>query len=356
MRRVYQSTLVTRDKVQNRSTAWPARCLLLVLIVLSGWSFVIGRQLQPPPPPSPKATTDGTLYRAIDHRMALGEGYYAAAIAEHRAHQFPLRPSVTVRPPLLAEITTAIGGPNAMGWLLRLTGLVTFLALAARFASSIKGAPTRIAATVIAAFSIAMLTPIDLAIYHDIWAGILVALALVLRRPDRWLASVVVAFLAVSIRELAAPILIVMAASAAYERRWHEAAAWLAALGLSAALLALHWHQVAALTAPGDLTSPGWLRALGWPWVVHIFSMTNAIQIFPTAIGAALVPVAIFGWATAERGLAIRVSLWIFGMACVFMVFGRSENYYWGALVAPILPIGLAFAPTGVARVVRLAR
>ena len=351
-----QLTIDLPQRLQHLRARWGARCLLFLLLALIVWSFAIGGELKAPPAPSPTTTTDGTLYRAINARMTLGEGYYKAAVAEHRLHQFPLRPSVTVRPPLLAAVTTRVGGPTVMGWLLRVTCLVTFLAYAARFATSIPDAPTRIAALVVTAFSIAMLTPIDLAIYHDIWAGVLVALALALRRPDRWLASVIVAFLAVSVRELAAPILIVMAASAAYERRWHEAAAWSAALGISAGFLALHWHQVAALVAPGDLTSPGWLRALGWPWVVHIFSMTNAIQIFPTAIGAALVPLAMFGWTTVERGLAIRTSLWIFGMACVFMVFGRSENYYWGALVAPILPVGLAFAPTSLARVLRAAR
>jgi hypothetical protein len=334
----------------------PARALLLFVLALSAWSFALGSRPQPSTAPSPNATTDGTLYRAIAARVANGESYYTAAPTEHRTYRFPLSPVITVRPPLLAEVTAIVGGSTVMGWLLRLTCLATFLAFAARFVTIAPNSPSRIAAFGLAAFSIAILTPIELAVYHDIWAGMLVALALALRRPDRWMASLAVALVAVLIRELVAPLLIVMAFSALIERRWREASAWGTAFVIASAILALHWLRVAALTTPTDLVSPGWLRALGWPWVAHVFSSTNAIQVIPASIGAALVPFALLGWMTVERSLALRIGLWLVGMACVFMVFGRSDNYYWGALVAPILPIGLAFAPSGITHIYRTAR
>ncbi len=300
--------------------------------------------------------TDGALYKAIAARVAHGESYYVAAPAEHRARNFPLRPAVTVRPPLLAEVTAVVGGPIVMGWLLRLTALATFLAFVMRFSATVEGPRTRMAAIVLAALSIYVLTPIELALYHDIWAGMLVALALALRRPGHWAASIVVATVAVILRELVAPLMIVMIFSALIERRWKEAAAWTAALTLAGAVLAVHWMRVAALPNTEHMVSPGWYRALGWPWVVHTYSMTSLLAFLPTAIGVALVPVAMLGWATVERSLALRVSLWTIGMACLFMVFGRTENYYWGALVAPILPIGLAFAPGALARLWKQAR
>jgi hypothetical protein len=40
----------------------------------------------------------------------------------------------------------------------------------------------------------------------------------------------------------------------------------------------------------------------------------------------------------------------------VFLVLGRPDNVYWGFLFAPILPIGLAFAPAALRDLVRAAR
>jgi hypothetical protein len=334
----------------------PARCLLVFVLALSAWSFSLYFGPQPPLAPPREELTDGALYKAIADRVANGESYYVAAPAEQRARGFPLSPAVTVRPPLLAEITAIVGGPIVMGWLLRLTALATFLAFTARFATTLPNAPTRVAAIVIAAMSIAVLTPIELAIYHDVWAGMLVALALGLRRPGHWIASIAVALVAVLIRELAAPLMIVMIFSALVERRWREATAWAVTFAFAMTLLTFHWLRIAAIPNTEHLVSSGWFRAMGWPWVVHVYSMTGLLVLFPAAIGAALVPLALLGWTTAERSLALRAGLWMIGMACVFMLFGRVENYYWGALVAPILPIGLAFAPGGIGRLLKIAR
>lgn len=334
----------------------PARLLLILAVVLSIWSFTLYDHPQPPLTPPPAGQSDGALYEAVAARVAAGQSYYEAAPAEHRARGFPLHPAVTVRPPLLAEVTALVGGPVAIGRLLKFTALVTSIAWALRFTRDVPNMPTRIAAMTLAVLSIVILTAPDLAMLHDIWAGMLVALALALRRPGEWGFSLVVALTAALLRELALPLLVVMGFSAVLERRWVEAGAWAAAFVVALTLLSLHWAHVAAITNVHDQVSAGWLRAMGWPWAVRVFSMTNLLQLLPAAIGSALVPFAILGWLTVERGLALRVGLWIIGMMCVFMVFGRDQNYYWGALVAPILPIGLAFAPAGIARVWRVAR
>jgi hypothetical protein len=359
---MFQSKIVAEstqpESRHSTPTFWriPARCLLLLMLALSAWSFALYYGPQPPLAPPPDAVTDGALYRAIAARVAGGESYYVAAPAEQRARHFPLRPVVTVRPPTLAVITAFVGGPNVMGWLLRLTGFGAFLGFALRFSTIVSDPPTRMAAIVVAALSIYVLTPIDIAVHHDVWAGMLIALSLAWHRPGRYAASIAAALLAVCIRELAAPFLIVMIFAALTERRWREGLAWTAAFAAGAMFLTVHWLRIAALPDTANLVSPGWFCALGWPWAVHVFSMTGLLVFLPAAIGTALVPVALVGWMTVDRALAVRASLWMVGMMCVFMVFGRGENYYWGALVAPLLPIGLAFAPTGLARIWRVAR
>jgi hypothetical protein len=35
------------------------------------------------------------------------------------------------------------------------------------------------------------------------------------------------------------------------------------------------------------------------------------------------------------------------------MVFGRPENFYWGLITAPILAVGLCFAPRAIGDLVR---
>ena len=59
---------------------------------------------------------DVALYRAVAHKVAHGEGYYNAVAELYRAHHYPTRPFVAVRPPLLAWIE-ALVGDAAMPWL-----------------------------------------------------------------------------------------------------------------------------------------------------------------------------------------------------------------------------------------------
>ena len=39
----------------------------------------------------------------------------------------------------------------------------------------------------------------------------------------------------------------------------------------------------------------------------------------------------------------------------LFMIAGRPENWYWGALVSPLLLVGLAFTPMALKSLVRSA-
>ena len=71
---------------------------------------------------------------------------------------------------------------------------------------------------------------------HELWSGMLLALAFGLHRPGRrWGAALAVAALALAIREHALPFVLLMAAMALWRRDWKEGAAWSAlALGFVA--------------------------------------------------------------------------------------------------------------------------
>src|ERR1700712_2902582 len=87
-----------------RSPAIYARLLLAALALLMAIGIV--QTIAPAPGPHFGSADrgDAALYRAITARTAL-EGYYAAAISEQRARDYPVRPFVTVREPALASLS-----------------------------------------------------------------------------------------------------------------------------------------------------------------------------------------------------------------------------------------------------------
>lgn len=330
-----------------------ARAVLALLLVLSLWGVVDGLAPKPAPGAEPPAwMRDLALYQDVARRVGAGENYYFAARAEHRRRGTPLQPAMTVRPPVLALAVGMLGEP-LMFALQAALALAVFVLMALRFADDPGPRAMRYGAMGIAALSVGILVAADNAVIHDVWAGLLVTFALLLRRPERWGASLAVALLAATLREFAVPLLFVMAAAALWERRWHEATAWALAIAAAIAFLLLHWHWVGLVTSAADVASEGWVRARGWPGVIATATHATGLALLPLAVGGALVPLAVAGWATVERGLAIRAVLWLAGMMVMFMLIGRANNLYWGALIAPLLPAGVAFAPRALTMLAR---
>lgn len=322
------------------------RALLALVLVLSGWGAFTSLSAAPAQnkPVAPMAR-DAELYRAVAARVQAGENYYAAAATEQRARNYPLKPFVTVRPPLLATATAAVGGPAVMGIALQLLVLITLIATTFRVRSLNISRPESLAAIGLTALSLLVIAQPDLALWHEAWGATLVALALAIHRPERWLPSVVIALIAALTRELAIPFLLVMGFWALIEKRRAEAATWAGALIIAAAALALHAHAIGQIVTAADPVSPGWSGAGGWPFVVSMLAKTSALALVPAWFAAALIPFAFLGWVLCAHPAARRASLWLAGMMFAFALFGRPDNFYWGLMLAPVLPIGLAFAP-----------
>ncbi len=325
----------------SRGQPWAAWATLVLLACTIFAGFML-----PAPSAAPRAGPvqhDADLYRAIAARVASGTPYYPAAAAEQRARGYPLKPFVTMRPPLLAEVTGLVG-TTAMGWLLRLAVLGALAALVIRLRASVERPAERLAALAIGALALLTVAQPALAIWHEVWAATLATVALAVRTDRRWLAAIGIATLAALLRELAAPLLVAMAGAAWIERRRGEALAWLAGLGVFALALAFHAGQVTAVTLPGDGASQGWSGG-GWPVALTMLHQTSLFAVLPRWIAASLVPLALLGWASRRDAFGQRVALWLLGMTTLFCLAGRPDNLYWGMMVAPLLPVGLAFAP-----------
>ena len=122
------------------------------------------------------------------------------------------------------------------------------------------------------------------------------------------------------------------------------------------AWLTAHWLQVAAIEPlPGDLVSPGWSGLGGWSRMVTMIGNSSILVMLPLALAWGAVPLAAAGLVGIDRSMGPRALLWVGGMGTAFMIFARPDNPYWGALVAPLLPVGLAFAPAALMRLARAA-
>lgn len=305
------------------------------------------------PLPAPGATGAGAdrqgdvaLYESIVAAVAHGEDYYRAAADALRAGSYPLRPFLTFRMPGLAVV---------QGALPVLTILTLLYALAAatawcwyrRIAEALPRWPARFAALVLLAAGMLAFVQSELMAFHEIWAGLLVALSLALRRPGRWVEAAAIAALAMLIRETAALYVMVMAALAFAEGHRREAAGWAAALGLFALALAAHAVAVHGVTGPLDAASPGWAGMNGFGLFVRAMTLATGVQLLPPALAAILIALALLGWASWRDPLALRALATFAAYAVAISLFARLDTFYWGLIIAPAFLIGLAFAPDG---------
>ena len=328
-----------------------ALMLLLALMALIGTGFALAPVTNPT---GSAAGGDAVLYRQITERVARGTNYYQAVGIEHRASAYPLKPYTAVRPPVLTEIMAAVG-PNMADALLRLLAILAATATVIRLVPRMR-APYREAAILLSATSAGAFVQTGMWVWHEVWAGLLITLALACRTDRRWRLSLALGLAAALIRELAFPFLLVMGVGAWIGGNRREARGWAAAAALVLVMLALHWTIVARIALPSDVTSPGWLARGGWRFDLALARQSSLLMALPAWVAALAVPLALLGWFARTGGYAARTSVLLSLWLGVFLLMGRPDNAYWGFLFAPILPIGLAFAPAALADLLRAAR
>ncbi|MFA7602146.1 MAG: hypothetical protein WCY29_03985 [Novosphingobium sp.] len=287
---------------------------------------------------------DLALYDRAIERIRQGENYYDFIAAEHRQADYPVRPGLAVRLPTLAYIDAWLGEGGQIAASLALLATVMF-AWRRRLGGE-PGGERKWARTLAFLF---VGTSLGLNRYyfvlHELWAGMLLALAFGLHRPGRWGASLAVAALAVAIREHALPFILLMGAMAFWQRDWREGAAWSALAAAFLAVLAVHLHLVAAQALPSDPQGPSWLAMRGLSgWLSNIVLSSN-LRFLPHWLAGPAVILMIAGWAGWRSPAGSFGTLLYLGYGFFFMVAGRPDNFYWGAMIAPAMFIGLAFAP-----------
>jgi hypothetical protein len=340
----------------DRFASWPrnsarAALAVIVLVVLAAiWTAPTASVPRPSAPgqaansSATQRDTDLQLFDGIVQRVAAGENYYAAAVSEQRARNFPVRPGLAVRLPTLALLTASLGSTGLFMLALAL-GVGVLAAWWNRLGEEPGGVDRRAIAIVLLAIGSLMgLKPQYLAV-HEVWAGLLLALAGGLHRPGKWWAAWLPAALALAIRELALPFVLLLAALAAWRRDWRELVAWLALAALFAVGLAWHLHEVGKYTFASDRPSPSWLAFRGLPgWTGGIIE-SSVLHLLPYRLAAPLALLPLVGWAAWKSPLGRFFTLLFAGYGLLFMIAGRANNFYWALVVTPAWFVGYAFLP-----------
>ena len=291
----------------------------------------------------PVRDADLQLYDRIAGRVAAGESYYAAAIDEQRAANFPVRPGVAVRLPTMAFLTALMGG-EAFGGLL-LLGALAGGAWYVRLGEEPGGRERRLLAVVLLLFGMAAGLNPSYLVLHEVWAGLFVALAIGLHRAGTWHWAWLAAAAALAIREHALPFVLLLGAMAAWRRDWREASAWGVLVLLFLVGLWLHVSRVEAMLLPSDSESPSWLALRGLQGLTGNIVATSPLQFLPAWLAAPFALLPLLGWAGWKSPLGTFAALLCAGYGVLFMIAGRDNNFYWALLVTPVWFAGLAFLP-----------
>ncbi len=290
---------------------------------------------------------DLDLYFDIDQRVRRGEPYYAAALDEQRTHGYPTRPFVTVRTPAHAWGAKLWG---ETGWrIIAFTLLVAnVFAWAARLTARTTRAERIGAALLVFAGGLAVFDA-RYVVVHDLFAGLLVSLALALHRPGRWWPTWLGAAAALAMRELALPFVLLWAALALAEKRWRELAAVALLLVLFLGGMLLHAEAVAAARHAHDRTSLGWSEMIGPRMVLASLAQLTPLLELPPALAGPLALLPLVGWLGLGGRTGLFATLWFAGFALAVSLFARSGNFYWTLLMLPAYGAGLALAPRALA-------
>jgi hypothetical protein len=343
-----------------RLPRWGALAMLLAVALSLGWMAHATSQLDVTEKArvaarSKSSIGDVELYRRITRRVAEGESFYVASLDEQRQHNYPTQPFVTVRPPTLATITATIGSPagKVVSGGLFIVCLALWLWRLEKAGVSI---PERgLAMVAMAVFGITLFRDSAM-LFHEVIAGLLLAIALALIRAEgKWWPVLLLAALALSIREMALPFVLLWAVFAAFDRNWKGVAAALGVVALFAVGMMFHAQAVAVHVLPTDLKSPGWDAFNGPRLPFYAMAKLTALVLLKPWVAAPLAMLPLVGWLALGGRLGLFASLWFFGYFLMLALFARTNNNYWVLMVLPAYAIGFALLPRALWELVTVA-
>ncbi len=322
----------------------PAAILFAILLVaLSVWC------LTTTPPPIKTAGkggyTDARLYHDIAAAVAKGAPYHQAAAELHRAHHYPLKPFVTMRPPTEIVLAANIGWKGfqklcvvmliagIFGWVIAFEGRLLWL--------------ERIGLGVAIAAGGSVVSSDWLMALQEYPAGLCIAVAFagIIGWPRKWWYTVIPLGIGLFIRELCLPFALLALIYAGWNRRWVEMAAWGLLIAAFGVFMAIHAQEVAAQWKPGDITSQGWHAAQGFSGFLKAVIYTSPLQPLPLRFALFFAMLPLVGWLAMGGREGVFSVVLVAGYALMIALFSRADTFYWGAIVMPWYLAGFALLP-----------
>ena len=336
------------------SARWPARVILvfLLLLTIQGLSENSARR--------PARIVDGSqgerakmlLHQRVIEGVQAGSKYHQVAAREIGEAGSRPGPFPTVRLPTLAWMHASL---PPFGPAILLYALIAATLGAWAWRLSIGGLPVQRAAlgsALLLAGAATLLLP-ELIALHECWAALLIALSLALRSDRRYGLSALAALAGATLGEQAIIFPLIMLVFSLHEKRAGEAATWGGVILVMAGFLAWHAQETAAASSIAKDPFPGRLGSGGWDSAVAMVQMTGPLRLMPQWAGALIVPVALIGWAGWQNGTGARGAVFLLSYLLLFASVGSAGSFSPAFLIAPLLPVGLLFAPGALADLIR---
>jgi len=321
---------------------WVARGALATLVFIFVVLLAVAFAYRDPPPAHP-GDGDLALYGRIVARLQAGEPYYPAAHAEMLAGHYGTLSVPGWRMPFYLSLVSLFPTVDlAQGALIVLTLMAAATALLVLLRTA--GRITAIAITPFLFVTLGGCLVPGVVLYSEYACGILVLLSAMCFALDRRSGGFIIGVLALFVRELALPYVLVCLLLAWQQGRRREVSAWLASLIAYVAYYGWHAYMVISQLGPADGgTTDGWLRFGGASFLVSAASFAGLLASAPMYVAAVFLVFALVGiiaWPDgADRTTPLTVLVYLFTFAFV----GKPLDRYWGEIYTPLLTLGLAW-------------
>ena len=332
-----------RDRSVVRPLTPPRARVLLAACVAAALAASVFEIRQTPAPASSKVRTaagDVALFRAVMARIRVGEPYHRAMASELGPRKYPTASVFNWRTPALYRATASLPAEAVRAVLVSLGGLMlvsTIIALKGR---------SGVAMTAALFLQVGAVVPVmvpSAPLLTEPWAGMFLGLSICAYQLRMCRTAACIGLLALFVRELAAPYVVVCAVLAIRRRRWTEVAIWTAGAVMYAAYYWWHLQEVQALQQPGALAhAQSWLYGGGPAFLLRTLRTNAWLLVSPTWLpaGSLLLAALIAACLSGETAPLLRATVLTY--LALFLVVGQPFNDYWGLLTAPLWALASA--------------
>lgn len=333
----------------NELPRWRAYIVLgLTLAAFIGLLMLaLGRAPVVPAEAATVAAPEGDLvsYQRIIERLRGGADYYTAAHEVLVADGYGTRSVFNWRTPAWPILLAALppGGGQGVLAALALFGLL----LVYRMLREEGGLLVAVLSMLAVGISLGGIVAPGSVVFSEVAAGTLILISVAAYGNGWRLAGLLVGLLALFLRELAAPYVVVAIVLALRQRRWSEVRLWGLGLAAYAAYFGWHWWMVSQQLGPMDRAyGDGWLQFGGVGFILATVGFNGLWSLGPVWLPALLLPLGVLGlWAWPKGTLALAT---VVVFVVLFAAVGKPFNFYWGALYTPVLMLGLGWAVAAV--------